>query len=173
MVTNVSDHMKLDKGFDSNLYEPFNLSIEHFGLEFFQSMRAARNFTTSHCKASLLEISKSVINRGIDAISPFSLNLLLGMRKKKVKDPEIAKLRMSGSLTEIKIRVTPQLYNDLVNIDECFKIDEDENWEQLLSSKNEIIRLASKISQVKRRSYFVWENSFAVMNGGYIYFYDS
>lgn len=42
-----------------------------------------------------------------------------------------------------------------------------------MSSKNEIIRLAKKISSIKRRTYFTWINTFAVMSGGYIYFYDS
>ena len=42
-----------------------------------------------------------------------------------------------------------------------------------MSSKNEIIRLAKKISSIKRRTYFTWINTFAVMSGGYIYFYDN
>lgn len=141
-------------------------------------MKTARAF--SHLKSFSLAVSEksksgsSVTDeRGVDVICPFSLNLLVGLRKKKINDPKLAKIQINGELSDITIQVTPQLFNDFVNIDECFKIDEDENWEQLMSSKNEIIRLAKKISSIKRRTYFTWINTFAVMSGGYIYFYDS
>lgn len=83
---------------------------------------------------------------GFDVISPLSLTLLIGIRKKKVKDVKVPRISVSGSLTDVTIKVTPQLYNDLVNIDNCFMIDKTEQWEQLLHSKNEIIKLSRKIS---------------------------
>ena len=67
--------------------------------------------------------------QGVDVICPFSLNLLLGLRKKKINEAKLAKIQIYGELSEITNQLTPQLFNDFVNIDECFKIDEDENWE--------------------------------------------
>lgn len=76
------------------------------------------------------------MSHGFDVISPLSLTLLIGIRKKKVKDLKEPKISVSGSLSDVSIKVTPQLYNDLINIDHCFMIDKTEQWEQLLHSKN-------------------------------------
>ena len=55
VLTNVSNLIKVSETLDPKYYEPFNLSIEHFCLTFYQKMKTARAFC--HLKSFSLAVS--------------------------------------------------------------------------------------------------------------------
>ncbi len=103
-LTNISDLMSVRDRVDHNLFDAFNLSIERFGLEFFYTMKTAREFnrkkslTSATAKFDFLKLPATRQTTGIrqthgfDVLAPFSLSLLVGVRKRKVKDPKVPKV---------------------------------------------------------------------------------
>lgn len=94
------------------------------------------------------------------------------LKEKKFHDK--ADIIVSGELPRLSVELTPSTYDQLSKINEIFVLDDNIN-SKLTLDKKIIMRKASLISKLKKQGSGIqsWCNYFAVLSGGYIYFFNS
>eukprot|EP00347_Sterkiella_histriomuscorum_P018285 403346093 len=104
--------------------------------------------------------------------------LLMVTEEQKAELDLKPKVILNCTTSDLKINLTHQIYNKLVNISKIFQIqkeleDQSQQDEYLIESKLQVLRNAKKIGTVTKRldPTKIWENYYSILSGNYLYFY--
>ncbi|CAG9335375.1 VPS13_3 [Blepharisma stoltei] len=120
----------------------------------------------------------------IPIIPPFGINNVVNFMKSsyrtkkwELKDRKLHEkpdIIVSGELPKLSIMLTPSIYNQLTRIQEIFQSN-DAVSSRLTLDKKTIMKRANLIARLKKQGIGIqsWYSYFAVLSGGYIYFFNS
>jgi hypothetical protein len=142
---------------DDNYDEKFKLDFDSMGISYYNSLE---------------DVDKK--DTGFDSVTNVKLKLLIGVLTNKSKNKILPKLSINLDFENIEINLTESLYYTFHFIIDIMKPTKETDYWSIIEENKLEIKKNTKICHrlLKKNSrYLYYEDFFAVLSGGYIYFY--
>lgn len=162
------------------LYQYINVSIKGTQFQYFESMKLWQKYEKDSLRQSLQDdeifngLNKSVFN----VIEELEMYFKLGQRKKLAlighEENSHAEFVVDGKVSDIRVNLTSERYNSLINFNKMIEISSKNFTNQiLLHEKEDILNAATMAGYLRKRGDTLqyWNKQFAVLSGSYLYFY--
>ena len=164
-----------------NQYQHLNISLKGFQLQYFQTLSTWQKYELDLLKTSLVndEIFNGLNDKVFNVIEELEMYFKFSRKRKNaslsIKELDKAELAIDGNVSDIRVNMTSERYNSLINFNKMTEITGKNLANKImLHEKQDILNSATKTGMIRKRGARVeyWVRQFAVLSGSYLYFYD-
>lgn len=165
---------------DELTYKYMNISIKGTQLQYFESLYLWQKYERDSQRTSLAGddifngLNKSVFN----VIEELEMHFRFGKLKDAVafttERDQSSKFIVEGHVSDIRINMTSERYNSLINVNKMIEISSrDFTSKILLHEKEDILGMAAHTGYLRKRGETLqyWNKQYGVLSGSYLYFY--
>jgi hypothetical protein len=177
---NLSISRDADNAYQKN-YEYVNISIKGTQLQYFDSLIIWKKYELDSIRATLEneEIFNCLNDKVFNVIEELEIYFKIGKKLKQetyfLKDLDQANMTIEGKVSDVRVNMTSQRYNSLINFNKMIEISgKNLTSKIMLHEKQDILNAATKTGIIRKRGATIqyWTKQYAVLSGSYLYFYN-